>query len=86
MMVGNVNVSPLTMASIFAVYASNGVQCDPIALKQVTDVDGNDIKVPSANCHQAVDPEIIQTLAWAMESRRCSSRRRRRRGTVGQWT
>lgn len=66
MMVGNVNVSPLTMASIFAVYASNGVQCDPIALKQVTDVDGNDIKVPSANCHQAVDPEIIQTLAWAM--------------------
>ena len=66
MMVGNVNVSPLTMASIFAVYASNGVQCNPIALKQVTDVDGNDIKVPSANCHQAVDPEIIQTLAWAM--------------------
>ena len=66
MLVGNVNVSPLTMASIFAVFASNGVQCDPIALKEVTDSDGNDIKVPSANCHQAVDPEIIQTVAWAM--------------------
>ncbi len=66
MLVGNVNVSPLTMASIYAVFASNGVQCDPIALKKVTDSDGNDIEVPSANCHQAVDPEIIQTLAWAM--------------------
>ena len=66
MMVGNVNVSPLTMASIFSVYASNGVQCDPIALKQVTDVDGNDIKVPSANCHQAVDKDIIQTLAYTL--------------------
>ena len=66
MLVGNVNVSPLTMASIFAVYASNGVQCNPIALRKVTTVDGDDLKVPSANCHQAVDPEIIQTLAWAM--------------------
>lgn len=66
MLVGNVNVSPLTMASIFAVYASNGVQCNPIALKKVTTTDGEDLKVPSANCHQAVDPEIIQTLAWAM--------------------
>lgn len=66
MLVGNVNVSPLTMASIYAVFASNGVQCDSIALKKVTDSDGNDIEVPSANCHQAVDPEIIQTLAWAM--------------------
>lgn len=66
MLVGNVNVSPLTMASIYAVFASNGVQCDPIAVKKVTDSDGNDIEVPSANCHQAVDPEIIQTLAWAM--------------------
>ena len=66
MMVGSVNVSPLTMASIFAVYAANGVQCNPIAITKVTDGDGNDLKVPSANCHQAVDPEIIQTLAYTL--------------------
>lgn len=66
MMIGSVNVSPLTMASIFAVYASNGVQCNPIAISKVTDGDGNDLKVPSANCHQAVDPEIIQTLAYTL--------------------
>lgn len=66
MMIGSVNVSPLTMASIFAVYASNGVQCNPIAITKVTDGDGNELKVPSANCHQAVDPEIIQTLAYTL--------------------
>ncbi|TPF94271.1 transglycosylase domain-containing protein [Bifidobacterium sp. UTBIF-78] len=66
MMIGSVNVSPLTMASIYAVYASNGVQCNPIALKKVTDRDGNDLKVPSANCHQAVDKDIIQTLAYTL--------------------
>ena len=66
MMIGSVNVSPLTMASIFAVYASNGVQCNPIAISKVTDKDGNDLKVPSANCHQAVDKDIIQTLAHTL--------------------
>ncbi|OZG68597.1 penicillin-binding protein [Bifidobacterium eulemuris] len=66
MLIGTVNVSPLTMASIYAVYASNGVQCDPIAMTKVTDKSGNDIDVPSANCHQAVDPEIIQTLAYTL--------------------
>lgn len=66
MMIGSVNVSPLTMASIFAVYASNGVQCNPIAISKVTDKDGNDLKVPSANCHQAVDKDIIQTLAYTL--------------------
>ena len=66
MMIGSVNVSPLTMASIFAVYASNGEQCIPIAISKVTDKDGNDLKVPSANCHQAVDKDIIQTLAYTL--------------------
>lgn len=66
MMIGSVNVSPLTMASIFAVYASNGVQYNPIAISKVTDKDGNDLKVPSANCHQAVDKDIIQTLAYTL--------------------
>ena len=66
MMIGSVNVSPLTMASIFAVYASNGVQCNPIAINKVTGRDGKEFKVPSANCHQAVDKDIIQTLAYTL--------------------
>lgn len=64
MMIGSVNMSPLTMASIFTVYASNGVQCNPIAIGKVTNRDGNDPKAPSTDCHQAVDKGIIQALAY----------------------
>lgn len=63
---GTASVSPLTMANVFATYAANGVECTPIAIKSVTDTDGKSLNVPSANCHQAVDKDIIQTLAYAM--------------------
>ncbi|WP_125962776.1 transglycosylase domain-containing protein [Bifidobacterium dolichotidis] len=63
---GTTSVSPLTMASVYATYAADGVACSPIALKQVETADGDKLKVPSANCHQAVDKDIIQTLAYAM--------------------
>ena len=66
MTIGAVNVSPLTMASIFAVYASNGVRCDPIAIKKMTNADGKELNVPSANCKQVVDKDIIQTLAYTL--------------------
>lgn len=61
-----VSASPLTMANVYATIAANGVQCTPIALTKVVDRNGKDIPVPSANCHQAIDPEIAQTVAYAM--------------------
>ena len=61
-----VSASPLTMANVYATIAANGVQCTPIAITKVTDSTGKDIPVPSANCHQALDPEIAQTVAYAM--------------------
>ena len=42
------------------------MECTPIALKKVTNSDGKDLDVPKANCHQAVDKDIIQTLAYTM--------------------
>nr|WP_204314286.1 transglycosylase domain-containing protein [Bifidobacterium avesanii] len=61
-----VSASPLTMANVYATIAANGVQCTPIAITKVIDSTGKDIPVPSANCHQAIDPEIAQTVAYAM--------------------
>ncbi|MEE1295373.1 MAG: transglycosylase domain-containing protein [Bifidobacterium sp.] len=63
---GTTSVSPLTMANVYATYAANGVECTPIAIKSAEDSDGNKLDVPKANCHQAVDKDIIQTLAYAM--------------------
>lgn len=63
---GTTSVSPLTMANVYATYAADGVQCTPIAIKSVENTDGEQLDVPKANCHQAVDKDIIQTLAYTM--------------------
>ncbi|WP_033518578.1 transglycosylase domain-containing protein [Bifidobacterium cuniculi] len=63
---GTTSVSPLTMANVYATYAANGVECTPIALKSVENSDGEQLEVPKANCHQAVDKDIIQTLAYTL--------------------
>ena len=66
MMIGSVNVSPLTMANMYATLAADGVECTPIAMKKVTRMNGEEIDVPQANCHQAIDSDIVQTVAYAM--------------------
>ncbi|NEG72043.1 transglycosylase domain-containing protein [Bifidobacterium ramosum] len=66
MMIGTVNVSPLTIANMYATLGANGVECTPIALTKVTRKNGEEIAVPKANCHQAIDKDIAQTVAYAM--------------------
>ena len=66
MTIGSVQASPLTMANVYATLAANGVECTPIAMKRVVDKNGNELKVPSANCHQAISSEIAQTTAYAL--------------------
>lgn len=66
MIIGSVQASPLTMANVYATIAANGVECTPIAIKKVIKQNGESIKVPSANCHQAISPEIAQTTAYAL--------------------
>ena len=58
--------SPLTMANVYATLGANGVACTPIAMTRVTDKNGDEIDVPQADCHQAIDPEIAQTTAYAL--------------------
>lgn len=66
MVIGAVQASPLTMANIYATLGANGVQCDPIAIKRVIDKNGRRLRVPSANCHQAIPKKIAQTVAYAI--------------------
>ena len=66
MMIGTVAASPLTMANVYATIGANGVECTPVALTKVVDSNDRSLKVPSANCHQAIDPAIAQTTAYAL--------------------
>ncbi len=67
MTIGSVQASPLTMANVYATLGANGVACTPIAMTRVTDKNGDEIDVPQADCHQAIDPEIAQTTAYALD-------------------
>ena len=51
---------------MYATIAANGVECTPIAITEMTSQRGKSYKVPSANCHQAIDPKIAQTAAYAI--------------------
>jgi membrane peptidoglycan carboxypeptidase len=66
MTIGTSYASPLTMANVYATIAARGVQCSPIAIKKVIDRTDKEIQVPSANCHQAIDPKIAETTAYAL--------------------
>ena len=66
MVIGAVQASPLTMANVFATIAAKGVACSPIAMTKVVDKNNRSIKVPKANCHQAIDPGIAETTAYAL--------------------
>ena len=66
MTIGAVQASPLTMANVYATIAAKGVECTPIAITKMTNQRGKSYKVPSANCHQAIDPKIAETAAYAI--------------------
>lgn len=66
MVIGSVQASPLTMANVYATIAADGVECTPIAITSVTDSNGDELDVPDANCHQAIDSDIAQTVAYAL--------------------
>ena len=66
MVIGSAQASPLTMANVYATIAANGVECTPVAITKMSDSTGKKYNVPSANCHQAIDPAIAQTTAYAI--------------------
>ncbi|ACZ32047.1 glycosyl transferase family 51 [Xylanimonas cellulosilytica DSM 15894] len=68
MVLGTQTTSPLQLAAAFGTLASNGTYCAPIAITQVTQPDGTDLPVPSADCNpNALAPNIASTVVYAME-------------------
>ena len=63
---GSDSVAPLTMASAFATFAANGTYCEPIALLQVLDADGQPLPVPSPDCRQVLEPRIAAAMNFAL--------------------
>lgn len=66
MTLGTQASTPVNQAAAFATYASGGTYCEPIAILAVKDHDGKKMKVPSANCKQTLEPEVANTVAFAL--------------------
>lgn len=71
MVLGTMNVAPITMANVYATFAAHGTYCPPTAITKVTKDDGTEIKVPSTACRQVMDPthadQVALTLTYVMK-------------------
>ncbi|GGC80873.1 carboxypeptidase [Tersicoccus solisilvae] len=57
---GTEGVSPLTMASAFATFSTDGKYCAPVGITSVTDRNNKNYEVPQANCRQTIKSEVAQ--------------------------
>ncbi|MER7705901.1 transglycosylase domain-containing protein [Kitasatospora sp. NPDC097605] len=62
MALGVEEVSPLTMAGVYAAFAAGGKYCAPVAVSRITTVDGTDVKVPPARCETAFSESTARVL------------------------
>ncbi|WP_160297453.1 transglycosylase domain-containing protein [Demequina flava] len=61
------NSSPLTMAEVYQTFANDGVHCEPLAIKSITDAEGNELAVPQQDCRQAISEETATGVSYAMQ-------------------
>ncbi|MFD8787485.1 transglycosylase domain-containing protein [Kitasatospora sp. NPDC059599] len=59
---GTQEVSPLTMANVYATFAARGSYCAPMAINRITTVDGKDVPVPGAQCSQAMSEDTADVI------------------------
>ncbi|CAL9485109.1 Biosynthetic peptidoglycan transglycosylase [Streptomyces sp. enrichment culture] len=62
---GSIGLSPLTMASAYAAFASRGTYCTPVAVESVTQKIGKEkrsLQVPKSSCSRAMSEETADSI------------------------
>jgi membrane peptidoglycan carboxypeptidase len=67
MTLGVYEESPLTVASAYATFAADGEFCRPIAITAITSATGKKYAAPTADCKQAIDPDIAHGVTKALQ-------------------
>ncbi len=65
MTLGSTGLSPLTMASAYAAFASRGMYCTPVAIESITQKTGNQsqsLPVPKSTCSRAMSEKTADTV------------------------
>ncbi|HEY6794917.1 MAG TPA: transglycosylase domain-containing protein [Kineosporiaceae bacterium] len=68
MVLGSLQIAPMTMALAYGTFAADGTYCTPIAVASITDRDGKQLKVPASQCNQALDPNVAHGVTYAFKS------------------
>ncbi|MFI9274363.1 transglycosylase domain-containing protein [Kitasatospora sp. NPDC052896] len=63
MVLGSNDLTPLEMAAVYATFADHGTYCTPIAISSVTDPNGKQLAVPSANCTEVMSQNTADTIS-----------------------
>jgi membrane peptidoglycan carboxypeptidase len=64
---GSVNVAPLSMAAAYATVAARGKYCSPVVIGKIVTGTGGSLKVPSANCHQALSTDVADAVNYILQ-------------------
>ncbi|HCC69408.1 MAG TPA: penicillin-binding protein [Nitrospiraceae bacterium] len=64
---GTLSVSPLELASAFSVFANEGVKMEPIAIKYITDKNGNILESNEPKGNSAISPQTAFLVTSMME-------------------
>ncbi|CAM5587165.1 peptidoglycan glycosyltransferase OS=Streptomyces alboniger OX=132473 GN=CP975_19200 PE=4 SV=1 [Streptomyces alboniger] len=59
---GTQEMSPLTMASAYASFASRGTYCTPIAIESIDTLGGKSLPVPKSTCSRAMSEKTADTM------------------------
>ncbi|MGH4033145.1 transglycosylase domain-containing protein [Actinomycetota bacterium Odt1-20B] len=59
---GTQEMSPLTMASAYATFASRGTYCTPIAIESISTLGGKSLPVPKTSCSRAMSEKTADTI------------------------
>ncbi|MFC4500716.1 MULTISPECIES: transglycosylase domain-containing protein [Streptomyces] len=65
MTLGSTGLSPLTMASAYAAFASRGMYCTPVAIESITQTVGGKkkaLEVPKSTCSRAMSEKTADTI------------------------
>jgi membrane peptidoglycan carboxypeptidase len=67
MVLGSLDIAPLTMANAYAAFAADGKYCRPIVVSSIADRNGKLLPVPGSQCNQALDPNVAHGVTFALK-------------------
>ena len=64
---GTNEIAPLTMANAYAVVASGGMLCQPIAVDKIVTTEGEELAGQSQDCTRVLTPEVAAAAAFDLQ-------------------